>query len=74
MNDASSKIIMGIASVICICCGAFFLLLCYMKSDMIAPGSKYPEPVPIVPLLLGIVILVIGIIVPLTYKMKKRRK
>lgn len=67
MNDASKKIIAGMVSVICIVIGVFFLLLCYVNAGMIAPGSKYPEPIPMIPLIIGIILIIVGIIIPLLY-------
>jgi membrane protein implicated in regulation of membrane protease activity len=77
MNDISKKIIVGIVSIICIVIGVFFLLLCYANAGMVAAGSKYPEPIPMLPLILGIILIAIGAIVSLLYyircvKKKKR--
>ena len=74
MNDISKKIIAGLVSVICIVIGVFFLLLCYANAGMVAAGSKYPEPIPMIPLILGIILIAIGIIITLLYLRSIRKK
>ena len=73
MNDSIKKIEMWIISIICIFFGVFFLLMCYMTAGMIAPGSKHPEPAPMIPLILGIVLIITGTVIPLICKIRKKK-
>lgn len=61
MNDDVKKFLTTITGGICIVFGVVFLFMCYMKSGMIAPGSKHPESVLLIPLVLGILLISIGI-------------
>ncbi|MEA2055636.1 MAG: hypothetical protein U9O49_02245 [Candidatus Thermoplasmatota archaeon] len=69
MNGDVKKFLTAIIGGICIVFGVVFLFMCYMKSGMIAPGSRHPEPVPVIPLILGIILIAVGIITPLLYKL-----
>ena len=74
MNDDVKKFLIAIIDGICIVFGVVFLFMCYMKSGMIAPGSKHPEPVPVIPLILSIILIAVGIITPLLYKLIEKKR